>query len=307
MIRGGYESMNLAGRRVAVTGATGFLGRYLCAELQARGASVVGVVRRPDRVPLLLQQGVEMRRADLMEPDALKAGFEGVDAVVSNAALFDLSNSDWQAHEQANIHGGTNVVEACAAAGVKRLVLVSSCAVYADRGKGNPGEAGKQYAASDRRSRTARYSISKALAEQAAWRVSEQLGLAMTAIRPSAVYGAHDPNFTPILLKLARKPFSFPFVRIPMVYAGDVAKAICASLANESTIGKAYNTAGPDLGLDSFLDALRTVYGLKVPFRFPVPLPMSIRYDSTRGAEEIGFRRRDFREGIEDTIRLERE
>ncbi|MBW2713039.1 MAG: NAD-dependent epimerase/dehydratase family protein [Deltaproteobacteria bacterium] len=196
--------MNLAGRRVAVTGATGFLGRYLCAELQAYGASVVGVVRRPGRVPKLVQQGVEMRRADLMEPDALKASFEGVDAVVSNAALFDLSNSDWQAHEQANIRGGTNVAEACAAAGVKRLLLVSSCAVYADRGKGNPGEDGKQFGTSDRRGRTARYSISKALAEQAAWRVAEKMGLAMTAIRPSAIYGAHDPNFTPVLLKLAQ-------------------------------------------------------------------------------------------------------
>jgi nucleoside-diphosphate-sugar epimerase len=297
--------MQLEGSRIAVTGATGFLGRYICSELQSRGAKVIGVVRRPDRVPELLEQGVEMRKADLAEPEALRRGFEGVDAVVSNAALFDLSNSNWQAHERANVAGGVNVAEAAAAAGVKRFLLVSSCAVYADQGKGNPCEEGEQFTETSKRKRMARYPISKALAEQAAWEVARSKGFDMSAIRPSAIYGAHDPNFTPVLLKLARKPLSFPFVRVPMVYAGDVAKAIAASLEKDETVGKSYNTSGPDVGLNPFLEALREAYNLTVPFRIPVPMPLTIRYDSSRGTNEIGFHQRSFLEGLADTIRIE--
>ena len=56
--------MALNGLKVAVTGATGFIGRYICADLMAQGAEVVGVVRNPQRVPALVDAGVEMRQAD---------------------------------------------------------------------------------------------------------------------------------------------------------------------------------------------------------------------------------------------------
>ena len=56
-----------------MTGATGFLGRYLVDGLLARGARVIGVVRNPGRVPELAARGVELRQADLAERDRLGA------------------------------------------------------------------------------------------------------------------------------------------------------------------------------------------------------------------------------------------
>src|SRR5262249_1267675 len=122
--------MQLRDATIAVTGATGFLGRYIVDVLLARGAQVIGVVRNPDRVPELAQKGVELRKADLGERDRLAAGFAGADAVVSNAALFALANQRWQDHERANIDGTRNVLAACRDAGVRRVVHVSSVAVY---------------------------------------------------------------------------------------------------------------------------------------------------------------------------------
>ena len=97
--------MQLGGATIAVTGATGFLGRYLVDLLLRRGARVVGVVRNPDRVPELRERGVELRRADLAERDRLAAGFRGADAVVSNAALLSLRTQRWADYVQTNVDG----------------------------------------------------------------------------------------------------------------------------------------------------------------------------------------------------------
>jgi uncharacterized protein YbjT (DUF2867 family) len=71
----------LSGARIAVTGATGFLGRYIVDTLLLRGAKAVGVVRNPDRVPQLVARGVELRKADLAPRHDLAEGFAGADAV----------------------------------------------------------------------------------------------------------------------------------------------------------------------------------------------------------------------------------
>src|SRR5207247_2185895 len=107
--RAGRLTMDLRGAAVAVTGATGFLGRYIVDVLLARGAHVIGVVRNPERVPALAARGVELRRADLAERDRLAAGFAGAHAVVSNAALFSLGNRAWDDHQRANVQATTTV------------------------------------------------------------------------------------------------------------------------------------------------------------------------------------------------------
>src|SRR5712692_8162136 len=107
--RGRNAHMELKGKNIAVTGATGFLGRYIVDVLLERGAHVIGVVRNPDRVPELARRGVELRKADLAQRDRLAAGFSGADAVVSNAALFSvgkmfsLRKGNWEEHHRTNI------------------------------------------------------------------------------------------------------------------------------------------------------------------------------------------------------------
>ena len=299
--------MELPGLQVAVTGATGFIGRYLCAALHRRGALVIGVARNPDRVPQLRDSCVALRRADLADPAALARGFAGTDVVVSNAALFRLGNTNWHEHEQTNIEGGRNVLRAASQAGVRRLILVSSCGVYASMGRDTPAENGALYGAHSRRYPFNRYMISKALAERDAWRLADELGIAMTAIRPSAVYGAHDTNFTPRLLSVARRPVSLPLLRFALVYAGDVAEALCNSIADDRAIGRAYNTAGDDLPLNRFLEALRGAYDIHLParLRLPVPLPLRNTVDSSLAQRELGFTNRSYAEGLADTRRIE--
>ena len=84
--------MDLKGKNIAVTGATGMIGVYICRALLKRGAHVIGVVRNPDKADFLRREGVEFRKADLLDYASLERAFVGIDAVVSNAALYQITN-----------------------------------------------------------------------------------------------------------------------------------------------------------------------------------------------------------------------
>jgi nucleoside-diphosphate-sugar epimerase len=298
--------MELRGAAVAVTGATGFLGRYIVDALLARGARVIGVVRNPARVPALAARGVELRQADLAERDRLACGFLGADAVVSNAALFSLRNQRWEDHQQANVRGTRNVFDALAVAGVKRVVHVSSVAVYRTH-RPCVAEDGSQLGPDSRRTRTNAYSISKAVSEQLAWRKAEEHGLALTTVRPCAIFGAFDPNFTAVFRRLAGLPVTVmpAFMRISLVYAGDVAEAIALALENPVAVGRAYNVTGEDRTVWEFLRAWRRAGGPAAYLTLPLPVPYVRRYDSSRAETELGWHNRPFVEALHETFARE--
>ncbi|HLY39141.1 MAG TPA: NAD-dependent epimerase/dehydratase family protein [Candidatus Binatia bacterium] len=296
----------MTGHTVAVTGATGFLGRYAVDALLRSGAHVVGVVRNPDRVPSLAARGVEMRRADLADRKALAAGFAGADAVVSNAALFSLGNRRWEDHERANVEGTQNVFDALADAGVRRAVHVSSVAVY--RGHQPPmNEDAPQLGPDTRRTPTNVYSISKAVSEQLAWRLARERGIELTAVRPCAIYGAFDPNFTRIFRRLIGLPVTVmpAWFHLALVYAGDVADGIVRALERPASVGRVYNLTGDDVSVWSFADAWRAAGGPSAQLMVPIPVPMTRVYDTTRARTELGWSNRSYVDALRETFALE--
>lgn len=296
--------MRLAGTTVAVTGATGFLGRYVVRVLAARGANVVGVVRNPGRVPELAAVCRALRRADLADPDALARGFEGAEAVVSNAALLPVRNWRMADHEQTNVQGTENVLRAAAAAGVQRIVHVSSVSVY--RGGSGPTDEHRPLA-TKRGWLDHAYGISKARAETRAWEIAGALGLALTTLRPCLIYGAFDTNFMPFLRALlAPSVTALPVgLRLPMVYAGDVAEAVARALERDVAIGRAYNVTDDPGTFWTFVDAWRTAGGRTPRFVLPLPVPFARRFDARRVATELDWRPRPVVEALRETFELE--
>ena len=112
-----------------VTGAGGFLGRYIVEALVARGDRVRGFAR--GKYPELQQLGVDTVRGDLADPDAVFAACRDVDCVFHVGGRVGIWGP-WSQYNRANVVGTQNVIDACRAHDVGRLVFTSSPSVTFD-------------------------------------------------------------------------------------------------------------------------------------------------------------------------------
>ena len=106
--------------RVAITGATGYLGSHLAARLAADGIQVVALSRDPARPRRLAGLAVERRRVD--DPAAV----EGIDAVVHAAASYGRAGEDAAALVEANLLAPLRLLGAARAAGVARWITIGT-------------------------------------------------------------------------------------------------------------------------------------------------------------------------------------
>ncbi|MCC3769319.1 NAD-dependent epimerase/dehydratase family protein [Streptomyces sp. UNOC14_S4] len=183
--------------RVLVTGGGGFLGRAVCARLVARGDTVRSLGRVPRQA--LARLGVEEHLGDLRDADAVTKAVDGQDAVIHCAAKAGVwgPRTDYLT---INVTGTANVLAACRAKGVGRLVHSSSPAVVHDRADLEGADESLPYATRF----LAPYPHSKALAERLVLR-ADSPGLATVALRPHIIWGPGDPHFLPRLAEQARR------------------------------------------------------------------------------------------------------
>ncbi len=302
--------MVLKGKTVAVTGASGMLGVYICRALLRHGATVRGVVRNPEKAAFLQDEGVTFAKADLADYDALRAAFEGVDAVVSNAALYAMStlypfkDAKWEEHSRSNREGTENVYNAAAAAGVKRVVQISTFGVY----RLVPGRLMREDSPvlQGEKRQGGAYRSTKQLSEQIAQELSEKHGIGLTILRPTGIYGARDPNLRPLMNTLLKWPLlPAPAFTFPFVYAGDVAEAVAGALENDASIGQTYNTGGDPQKFTQFFRAMKQALGGKGAVVMTIPFPLSFRVDNQRAEQDLGFRNRPFEEAWAEIAREE--
>jgi len=177
--------------KIAVTGATGFIGSHLCESFLARGHEVTCLVRNPGKLRWIAGLPVRLVTGDLESPDALKAFVSGQDIVVHAAGLTKARTLEEYLH--ANVGGTERLLQAIRAHDprINRFLYLSSQAAMGPSGENAPlTEDSEQKPMS-------LYGRSKSLAEKSMQSFRD--ALPMTVIRPPAVYGPRDTDVLAVL------------------------------------------------------------------------------------------------------------
>jgi nucleoside-diphosphate-sugar epimerase len=212
--------------RVFLTGGSGLIGSHVAALLRHDGLEVLALCRRGTDSSFLGSLGCGLAEGDVRDPpERLARAMGGCTHVVHGAALV-YSGASWPKVRAVNVEGTRNVLTAAAQAGVGHAVHVSSVAVYGPVG----APVDESHALDVPLPAGDLYGRSKREAETEARRVEAEYGLAVTVVRPSAVYGERDRLLTPRIARLIRGPVAFLLGSgdntIPTVYAGNVATAV---------------------------------------------------------------------------------
>lgn len=182
---------------VFITGASGFIGGKIAERLLAAKRRVRVLARSP--LPELLRRGAEVVAGDLNDMVALRQGCEGAGTVFHVAGRVGV----WGPADEflkVNVDGTHNVIAACRAARVRRLVYTSSPSVVYNGGD----LAGADESAPLCTQAPCAYPTSKAAAERLVAE-AHSAELATVSLRPHLVWGPGDKNVVPRVLRLARR------------------------------------------------------------------------------------------------------
>jgi 2-alkyl-3-oxoalkanoate reductase len=184
--------------RILVTGGGGFLGQALCRGLVERGHRVASFNR--GHYPELDALGVRQLRGDLADADAVLRACAGIDAVFHSAAKAGA----WGAYDdyfRANVLGTRNLIAACRAQGIGRLVYTSTPSVTHRRT--HPVEGGTADTVPYGEDLKAPYAATKLVAEREVLAANDGR-LATIALRPRLIWGPGDNQLLPRLVSRAR-------------------------------------------------------------------------------------------------------
>ena len=259
--------------RVLVTGANGFVGGHLCAELLRRGNAVRGAVRSPSAAEVLPGDVEPFVVPDVGPGTDWSAGLEGVEAVVHLAGRVHVTREEGpdplSAYRRVNVEGTARLLEASVEAGARRLVFLSSVKAV--------GEGGPAAYTEETPCRPAdAYGISKLEAERALSEAAPRIETVV--VRPPLVYGPGvRANFLKLIGAVSRG-LPLPLGRVEnarsMVYVRNLTDAISLCLEHPAAAGETFLVA--DEERPSTRELVSKLGGfLGRPARLaPVPVPL---------------------------------
>ena len=210
-------------RTIALTGATGFVGRHALARLLADGWRVKALVRSPERMQRVLaslpreaRSRVEVIEGDLSGEDTLRRLLEDTDAALHVAGVIKAPNARTFMH--ANAEAAVRLARLAREVGVPRFVHVSSLAA--------------------REPHLSTYARSKRAGEEA---VLAELGETAVAVRPPAVYGPGDEATFGLIDQLTRSRGLVPGrpdMRVSLIHVRDLADALSQLARTQAAAGE---------------------------------------------------------------------
>jgi nucleoside-diphosphate-sugar epimerase len=251
---------------VFVTGGSGLLGGYLLRELLRQGAGVKALYR--NRYPLLLTPeeigAIEWIQGDLFDVVLLNEICETCEEVYHCAGMVTFNPSKKDKMMQTNVQGTANVVNACIAGNVKKLVHVSSVSALGRKRDGMTVTEESQWSEENNLSN---YGKSKYLAEVEVWRGMSE-GLNAVIVNPTIILGVGDWNdSSAATFKNAYREFPWYTDGVSgFVDATDVAKLMIALMKSDITEQRFIVTA-ENLGFRDVFNVMAKYFGKRAPYR----------------------------------------
>ena len=306
--------------RVFVTGATGFVMGAVVRVLRARGDAVVALVRSPSRAASLSALGCELVAGDVVDPSAAVGAIRGCDALIHGAAIYEIGVNAKRRREmeETNVTGTRRILEAARAAGVSRIVYVSTIAAFGNthgavvaEGHRPTSPAASAYEDTKRRSHEIALD-------------AQRSGAPIVIVQPGQVYGPNDHSAVGANLRaLAEGRLRYRALEelgLNLVHVDDLADGIlraldrgrpgeCYVLGGEITrLGDAYRAVAKVTGraLPSLVvpSAILLFIGRLIPSMREVVLSAGVTFWATdaKARAELGTKPRDLETGMRDTF-----
>ncbi|MCB0870371.1 MAG: NAD-dependent epimerase/dehydratase family protein [Solirubrobacterales bacterium] len=328
--------------KIFMTGATGFIGGSTARHLLEQGHQVTCLVRDRSKAGDLEALGCELVDGDLSSCPRLAEQMSGHDALVHNAALYEVGIPKDRAPvlRKANVEGTANTLEAALEAGIPRVLYVSTCAVFGNTHREVATEAfrrpdldspgGLEF--------TSVYEETKYEAHQIALNLIKTRGLPCVIVQPGGVYGPDDHS------ELGSTIHQFLDGKLPMVpfaefgtgltHVDDIAAGFALAL-DKGEVGECYILNQDNYTMRQILEMVGEIADRKVPKRnMPTAVLKALRpvgplvgklmgqppnlaelissvdgvtfwADAGKARRELGWRPREAKAGLRHTLEAE--
>jgi NADH dehydrogenase len=259
--------------KVFLTGATGFVGRYMREQLLMQGHAIRAAVRgQPGQQARSVSRGEQLGRkddvqwvhSDVVEGSGLDEGMQGCDAVIHLAGI--IVEKGTNTFERVHHLGTRNVVEAAKRTGIKRFVQMSALGVRADG--------------------VAPYQTTK-------WKGEEEVrqsGIPFCILRPSLIFGEGDGFVTQMVATMRSAPLLRPVPgdgtpRFRPIAVQDVTTCFARALTYEAATNQTVDLGGADeLTLNEVLAEIAHCAGVRKP---AVHIPMPLMFAGASVAQKL--------------------
>jgi nucleoside-diphosphate-sugar epimerase len=274
-------------KKVLVTGANGFIGRAISAELVLKGFDVLCAVRRP----FLLDGANILRVSDLEGQSDWSSNLDGVDCIIHTAArvhiMDDTAHNPFEEFHKVNVIATLNLAQQAVQCGVRRFIFISSIGVngiqntipFLETNKPNPQGS---------------YALTKYEAEQKLLTLANNTGLQVVIIRPPLVYGDNAPGNFGSLVHWVRSGVPLPLGAVnnkrSFVALDNLVGFIAHCIGHPKAVNEIFLISdGEDISTTELIKRTAKAFG-KRPMLMPVPVSLMKFAARLIGKEELATR-----------------
>lgn len=278
--------------RIALTGASGFIGSAAARAIASAGHEVVALVRPTSETKHLQSTVTRFVTGDQRDPSTWRELVDGADAVIHNAVDWEaLRGGDLLKHLEENVVGSVGLLETAREAGVERFLFVSSVATHHDIRPRWDGVIDEDHPLRP----ASLYGASKAAVEPFLWHAHYQHGMHTAAVRPAGVYGVEP-------VKLERSIGYGPVKDVldgtpvtpenhpgggKFVHVDDVALAMLRAVEREGAAGRAFNLADCYAKRTRFAEHAAAITGADASLVTPDEGPRATNRFSKAATQEV--------------------